>query len=55
MVKVGLGYLWQRWDKTFIGEFYLDRGEEAFELCMYFTPTTRHQSGDIILTRMLEW
>lgn len=55
MVKIRPGYLWQRWDKTFIGEFYIDRGEEAFELCKEFSLGSSHHVGDIILTRMLEW
>lgn len=55
MVKVGPGYLWQRGGGTFIGEFYLGRGEEAFELCAKFPLTSIHHKRDIILTRMLEW
>lgn len=55
MVKISTGYLWQRGDATFIGEFFLSRGWEAFELCKEFHYTASHQRRDIILTRMLEW
>lgn len=55
MVRVGPGYLWRRGCEIFIGEFFLRRGEEAFELCEKHPFTATHQRRDTILTRMLEW
>lgn len=55
MVTVGPGYIWHRGGSTFIGEFFLSRGEEAFELCEKHPFTATHQRRDTILTRMLKW
>lgn len=55
MVKIGPGYLWQRGNATFIGEFYLSRGWESFELCKEIPCSASHLKKDVILTRMLEW
>lgn len=55
MVKISTGCIWQRGGVTFIGEFYLSRGQEAFKLCEESHYSTSHHERDIILTRMLEW